>query len=92
MTIIIPIPNPAVVARSVENEAVLLLPEQGQVRVLNEVGARIWQLVDGKRSIVDIAAVLSTEYEVALSDAETDTLAFLQLLAERGLVTLNPAS
>lgn len=91
MTIIIPIPNPAVVARSVENEAVLLLPEQGEVKVLNEVGARIWMLVDGSRSIADIAVVISAEYDVALSDAEADTLAFLQSLAERGLVTFKPA-
>ena len=91
MTAVIPIPNPSVIARGVENEAVLLLPEQGEVKVLNEVGARIWFLVDGSRSIADIAAVISAEYEVALSEAEEDTLAFLQELAERGLVTFKPA-
>lgn len=88
MTTIIPIPNPAVAARSVENEAVLLLPEQGQVKVLNEVGARIWQLVDGSRSAVQIAAQISAEYDVSPAEAEADTLAFLQELAERGVLTL----
>ena len=38
------LPTPAVIDRIIEDEAVLVLSEQGQVKVLNEVGARIWAL------------------------------------------------
>ena len=37
----IPVMLPTVVGRVVDEEAVLVLPEQGQVKVLNQVGARI---------------------------------------------------
>jgi hypothetical protein len=85
-----PIPNPDVVGRTVDNEAVLVLPGQGQVKVLNEVGARIWALADGSRSVRDIAAVICSEYEVDSAKAEADTLIFVDDLASRGIVSLKP--
>ncbi len=84
----IPVPNPNVVGRVVSDEAVLVLPDKGTVKVLNEVGARIWTLVDGARSAREIAAVIFTEYNVELVEAEKDTLTFLDDLADRGVLSL----
>jgi hypothetical protein len=83
-----PVPNPAVVGRIVEGEAVLVLAEQGQVKVLNETGARIWALADGTRTLRQIAATLCKGYEIDPSQAETDVLDFTAQLAERGIVSL----
>lgn len=89
-----PVPNPAVVGRVLPGEggsateAVLVLPFSGQVKVLNEVAARIWQLADGRRSVRGIAAQISAEYQVTLEQAEVDTLAFIADLAKRGVLTL----
>jgi hypothetical protein len=83
------IPEPSVVGRILEDqakEAVLVLPSKGQVKVLNEVGARIWALVDGRRTVREIAAVISTEYTVVRDVAEKDTLQFLYDLYEKGVV------
>ncbi|HID86564.1 MAG TPA: PqqD family protein [Anaerolineae bacterium] len=85
-----PLPNPAVVGRIVEGEAVLVLPEQGQVKVLNEVGARIWALADGTRTLRRIAATLCHEYEVDLAQAEADTCAFAADLEAKGIISLSP--
>jgi hypothetical protein len=85
----VPQPNPGVVGRVVDNEAVLVLPNLGKVKVLNEVGARIWALADGKRSLRQIAAQLCAEYQVEQAQAEADTLAFAAELANRGVLTLN---
>jgi len=82
------VPNPAVVGRIVEGEAVLVLPGQGQVKVLNEVGARIWALANGTRTLRQVAAALSDEYEVDQAQAEADTLNFMAQLAELGIVSL----
>lgn len=70
-------PMPGVVARMLPDEAVLVLPLQGKVEVLNAVGARIWQLLDGKRSLHEIAAILSSEYDVSAAQAEQDAEEFL---------------
>ncbi len=70
------------------SEAVLVLPGKGQVKVLNEVGARIWSLADGTRTARDIAAQITQEYQVDQATAEADTLEFLSDLLEREIVTL----
>lgn len=84
-----PVPNPAVIGRTIDDEAVLVLPEQGQVKVLNEVGARIWELGDGTRTLRDIAAVICAEYDVESAQAEADALDFVAELAGRGVVSLS---
>jgi hypothetical protein len=81
-----PKPNASVQGRQLENEAVLVLPDKGEVKVLNEVGARIWALTDGRHSVRQIAATVSTEYRVDQSVAEADTLEFVGQLAAKGLV------
>jgi hypothetical protein len=88
-----PIPAPGVVGRVVEDEAVLVLPERGEVKVLNEVGARIWELADGQRPVSEIASLICQEYEVELEVATSDTLEFLVDLESRGVITVsnNPA-
>ena len=85
------VPNPAVVGRLVEGEAVLVLPEQGQVKVLNEVGARVWILADGARTLRQIAAALCDEYDVNQAQAEAAVIAFVAQLAERGIVRTESA-
>ena len=82
------VPDSRVIGRLIDEEAVLVLPEQGKVQVLNEVGARIWSLADGTRTVREIAAVICAEYEVDRAQAEADTLAFVLELAERGVVAL----
>ena len=81
-------PQPGIVGQILNDEAVLLLPSKGEVKVLNAVGARIWSLVDGTRTIAQIAAQVAAEYAVTPPQAEADTLAFVAELAQREMVTL----
>jgi len=78
-------PNPGVVGRIVDGEAVLILPEQGKVKVLNQVGGRIWELVDGTRTVAEIAAIICQEFEVEPVRAQADTLAFAAELLEKSI-------
>jgi Coenzyme PQQ synthesis protein D (PqqD) len=52
---------------------------------LNEVGARIWELVQEPRKVEEIQAVILDEYEVDPASGKRDVLALLQQLADRGL-------
>ena len=81
-----PLPKPDIVGRNVDNESVLVLPQQGQVKVLNQVGARIWELLNGKRTVKEIATILSQEYAVSQAAAEKDTLEFVNDLGERNML------
>ena len=84
--------NPDIVSQTLNGEAVLLLPAKGEVKVLNEVGARIWSLAHERQTLREIAAVICEEYAVAQTDAETDVRAFVAELAERGMVAIFPAA
>jgi hypothetical protein len=84
----IPLPNPEVVGRMIDNEAVLVLPGKGMIKVLNEVGGRIWTLIDGKQSVEAIAAKIHGEFKVSQSEAESDTLAFIQQLWDKEIITV----
>lgn len=85
----IPCRASSVTSRALDGEAVLVHAEQKKVTVLNGVGARLWELADGQRSIADIARVIADEYEVSLVKAEADALVFCSDLARRGLLTIS---
>jgi hypothetical protein len=67
-------------------EGIIVLPERGEIKVVNEIGARIWSLIDGQRSIQEIATQINNEYQVDVIEAQQDTLDFVRTLEERGLV------
>jgi coenzyme PQQ biosynthesis protein PqqD len=65
----------------VRNRPVLLYPE-GAV-LLNETGRAILELVDGRRSIREIAGLLGERYQ---ADVTADVAEYLSHLAERELI------
>ncbi|MCB0077625.1 MAG: PqqD family peptide modification chaperone [Anaerolineales bacterium] len=78
--------NPQVSSRLFDGEAVLVDTDKNVVRMLNEVGSRIWELVDGERSAHEIAEILSREYDVSLSEAQVSVNDFLVTLAAHELI------
>ena len=83
-----PRPAPQAHSRLLSHEAVIVRPDLGEIKVLNEVGARIWALCDGARSVRDISAALCAEYDVTAASAEADVLAFIAELQSKGLITI----
>jgi hypothetical protein len=53
---------------------------------LNGVGTAIWALIDGKRSVDEIARVVTAEFDVPEAEAQADVAAFVELLSSKGLV------
>lgn len=84
-----PLPNPDVVGRLVDEEAVLVLTTKAKVKVINDSAAFIWQHADGTRSIREIAALLSEEYAVELEQAQQDVLSFVKQLVQEEILILD---
>ena len=84
-----PYPAPTLVGRVVGDEAVLVLPGQGQVKVLNEVGARVWSLADGSRTVHQIAQEICQEFEVEDAQADVDVQHFIDVLVQKGVLLLS---
>jgi hypothetical protein len=85
---VIPRRASSVTSRALDGEAVLVDAERKKLTVLNGVGARLWELADGQRTMGEMARAISGEYDVNLVKAEADVASFCQDLAGRGLLTL----
>ena len=70
----------------IDGEAVIVTPSDSMMHSLNEVGTRIWELMDGNRTVADIAATLQAEFEVDDKRVKADTVWFVECLAKKGLV------
>ena len=77
-----------VVFRELDGEAVVLNLDSGIYFGLDEVGTRIWQLVDEHRSLRRAWEALQTEFDAPSSQLEADLIAFVDHLRAKGLVIL----
>jgi len=76
-----------VVARVVAGETVLLNLATGTYFGLNEVGGRIWHLLDTDGcSLAEITDKLQAEFDVSGENAAADVLSLMVSLSEHGLV------
>jgi len=82
----IPIKGPSTAYQIIDDEAVIIVPSEQMVNVLNPVGSRIWDLADGKRSIAEIAEILAQEFDVSYETAIEDAIEFTGELAEKKVI------
>lgn len=75
-----------VLSQEVNGETVLLDLEGESYFGLNEVGTRIWQLLQTDITIEEALDTLTGEYDVSRVQLECDVGALLGKLAEAGLV------
>lgn len=83
-----PVPHPQVASRIVDGEALLVLADSGEVTVLNGVGSRVWELVDGSRSVAQIVDSLVEEYEMTRDEVQQDVTSFIRELIENKILVL----
>ncbi len=67
-------------------EAVILDLKSGVYHGLNEVGARVWNLIQQPKAVKDIKAALLEEYEVEPEQCDRDLMALLEELLDAGLI------
>ncbi len=81
----------SIVSRKIAGE-IILVPirrSAGEVEclyALDEVAARIWELLDGQRSLRAVRDVLLEEFAVGETEAEGDLFALIEQLQEIGAV------
>lgn len=74
------------VFRELEGEAVLLNLDTGMYFGLNEVGTRMWRLMEQHGQLDAVRDAIVGEFDVNASTAERDLLALVAALREKGLV------
>lgn len=74
------------VATDLDGEIVMMSIENGQYYGLDDIGSRIWTLLEKPHRVSDLCDILMQEFEVELEQCQQDVLAFLNELAEDSLV------
>jgi hypothetical protein len=83
--------DPSVVSRKIAEEFILVPVKQKAgdidgIYTVDEVAGRIWELIDGKRSLQEIGNIITEEFDVASKEAEADLVEFLRQLEQIGAV------
>jgi hypothetical protein len=81
----------AVVSRVVADEAIVVPIRRGaadmdSIYTFNEVGTRLWAMIEENQSAADLAAHLEVEYGLSAEKATADTRQFLADLIDAGLI------
>ena len=79
--------NQNFVFRQIDDETILVpiknnVGDMGSIYNLNEVGAYVWEHLDGEKTLFEIKNRVADEFEVSLEDAECDLMEFVDKLEE----------
>ena len=80
--------TPGVLEAEVDGERVLMHPTDYTYYGLSDTGAAVWALVDGERSVDDIVAALTEQYEGDPAVIAADVRTFVTGLESGHLVTI----
>jgi hypothetical protein len=74
------------VSSNLGGEVAILDVEAGMYYGLDEVGARVWTLIQSPKTVDEVLQVLLDEYEVEPGRCEQDLISLLQSMADEGLI------
>ena len=80
--------HPQAIAQAIEDDTLVLKLDTGRMGVLNRVGGRVWDLMDGTRSLRQIALECAEYYEADLAQVEADVVSYADDLLERDMIVL----
>jgi hypothetical protein len=80
-------------ARNIAGETLIVpirnsVGDLNSIYTLNEVGAMVWQMIDGRTRVGQIVGQISREYDVTTDEAAGDVVELLDSMAEAGLIRL----
>jgi hypothetical protein len=79
-------PSNGVFARLFDGELLIVDLARGEYFALDEVGARLWDGIEKRRAIEQVAREITAEYDVAFERALTDLRTLVADLVARKLV------
>jgi len=72
--------------RLIEDKALVVNPETSLIYPFNAVASRVWELLDGTKSVSDIAAIIVQEFDTDEETALADLADFTRDLEKAGLL------
>ena len=72
--------HPTAGFRIFEGQATIVMPDGSYINVMNEIGSRVWELMDGEKSESQIVEILCQEFETDRDEVAKDVKDFLATL------------
>lgn len=83
--------SPDQVSGDLDGKVVLLSIENGEYYNMNEVGSRIWALLEKPMTVTMLIDTLLAEFEVERATCEKEAMAFLEQLQRDKLLKMLPS-
>ncbi|NMC38127.1 MAG: PqqD family protein [Bacteroidales bacterium] len=85
--------SPDIVTKKTGKEYVLVplannIADMNRLFTLNETGAFIWELIDGKKNVGEIVAKFTEEFDIDLETATKDILSFIENMSNYLIIKL----
>ena len=80
--------NRSILASQIDTETVMMDVENGLYYGMNQVGSRIWALLDTPHTLFQLEAILFSEFDVAQGECLRDIQEFVSQLIEKKLVRI----
>lgn len=77
---------PELIWREVDENTVIVSPEDGDIVVLSATGSVIWKMLADKKGVNEIETCLVNDYIVSVEEAKRDIQQFIQDLRQAGLL------
>jgi hypothetical protein len=77
-----------VVVSTLDDEIVMMSVENGAYYSLDDIGRRVWELLEKPLSVSAVCDVIVDEYDVTRSECEQDMLTWLGELTDEKLVQI----
>ena len=82
----IPRLKPDVRYRVIDDQAIIVCQDKGEIIAVNEVGSLVLDAVDGKTSVTLIIGMLASSYDVPLETLQKDVLEFIAEMLDSGVL------
>lgn len=81
--------NPDIDDTEIDGEKVMMDLDKGKYFMMNEVGSRVWEIIDISKSVKEIIEILCSEYEIDEEQCCNIVSDFLGSLNNAELISLN---
>jgi hypothetical protein len=72
----------------IDDEVIMMSIKNGEYYGLDNIGSRIWEIIEKPVTLIEIVEILKNEYEVTEEQCRSDVIGFLSALINKGLIII----
>ena len=78
-----------IVFNKLDDEIVMMSIKNGEYYGLDNIGSRIWEIIEKHVTLLQLVTMLKDEYDVDEEQCKNDVMAFLEMLLKKNLIKID---